>query len=219
MNPMVGRLVVEGHGEVAAAGNLVNRLWADLRLDHLAWTNPARWPGIAKRERLERACRAMSVADTEALLIMRDEDDGCPRRSAPEAASWLAELRLPFPSAIVLLHREYEVLFLPCVASMAGKPLQGSAGVVREGLLASATFAGDPEQIRDVKGWLSERFRQGRVYKPSVDQLPMTRMLDFGALRASALPCFGSLERALRFLSSQRGKAGAVYPSAEGSNR
>lgn len=50
----------------------------------------------------------------------------------------------------------------------------------------------------------------GRAYKPTVDQLALTRMVDFGALRASGLPCFSTLENALRFLA--QAAPGDVYP-------
>ncbi len=39
----------------------------------------------------------------------------------------------------------------------------------------------------------------------------MTRMIDFEDLRRSGLSSFGTLENALRFLSTARGTA-AVYP-------
>lgn len=127
-------------------------------------------------------------------------------------ATWLRALSLPFPSAVVLLHREYEALFLPCIDLMAGRELN-AYGSRRPGLLPGTTFAGDPQGIRGVKEWLSRRFPRGSSYKPTLDQLPLTRMLDFDRLRNSSLPCFGSLERALRFLGDHVGTSGRVYPS------
>jgi hypothetical protein len=55
----------------------------------------------------------------------------------------------------------------------------------------------------------------GRSYKPTLDQLPLTRFVDFGAIRAHEppLPCFGTLERALRFLDARRqAREQGVYP-------
>jgi hypothetical protein len=57
---------------------------------------------------------------------------------------------------------------------------------------------------------LTAQFPPNRSYKPTLDQLPLTRLLDFSTLRRADLACFGSLERALRFLDS--GEAGGVYP-------
>lgn len=208
-----GYLLVEGHGEVQAAGNLVVRLWQDLALPPLPWTRPLRWTQLHQRRGVSKACAYVrSRGDAAALLILRDEDDACPRAAAPAAARWIADERLPFPAAVVLLHREYEVLFLPCLERMAGVALKDDRGIERPGLLAGTRFAGDWEARRDVKGWLSANFPPGRSYKPTLDQLPMTRLLDFALLRASGLACFGSLERGLRSLAEHLGTS-SVYPT------
>jgi len=62
-----------------------------------------------------------------------------------------------------------------------------------------------------VKEWLTEQLPRGRTYKPAVDQLPLTRMIDIPTLREANVPCFGTLERALAFLAENFGSAG-VYP-------
>lgn len=53
---------------------------------------------------------------------------------------------------------------------------------------------------------------QRKRYKPAVDQLPLTRMVDFDVVRQKGLPWFGSLERALAFLSEHLGEGGVAYP-------
>ncbi len=206
-------LVVEGHGEVLAASNLVSRLWADLRLPPVVWMNPPiRGLNLARREGVTRACQLVRLKPKPGLLvILRDEDDLCPRDTAPQAARWIAEEQLPFAAGVVLLHREFESLFLPCVHLMAGKPLIDERGVSRPGLVEGTSFNGDPESVRGAKEWLGRHFGSGRRYKPTLDQLPLTRMLDFEVLRSSGLPAFGTLERTLRFLSDHRGTL-AVYP-------
>lgn len=144
-----------------------------------------------------------SRSDAGGLLILRDEDDGCPKHIAPTVAERLRSLRLPFPTAYVLLHPEYEVLFLPCLDRMGciGFP----HGVVwdRE----------DWEARRGVKEWISGKLPKGRSYKPTVNQLPMTRALDLDVLRAAEVPCFATLERALGFFKTDEAHAGAVYPT------
>ena len=206
-----GQIVVEGHGELEAAHNLVTRLSHDLGV-FIPWTAPRRSPNIHLQRGVEKvAARARCEPDTTAMLILRDEDDRCPAETAPMIAAWLRALSLPFPTAIVLLHREYEALFLPCIDIMAGRELN-AYGSRRPGILAGTTFEGDPQGIRGVKEWLSKRFPRGTSYKPTLDQLPLTRMLDFNRLRDSALPCFGSLERAIRFLGDHLGTTGHAYP-------
>ncbi|HEY8379185.1 MAG TPA: DUF4276 family protein [Nannocystis sp.] len=208
-----GVIIVEGHGEVEAAQNLVTRLGHEVGL-YLSWKTPRRYPKLHLQKGVERAAERTRVEpDVAAMLILKDEDDRCPAEWAPRIASWLRDLRLPFPAAVVLLYREYETLFLPCVDLMAGRELD-AYGAKRPGLRPGTRFDGDFEAIRGVKEWLSRHFPDGTSYKPTLDQLPMTRMLDFARLRSSGLSCFGSLERALRFLAAHIGEAGCVYPPA-----
>jgi len=210
-----GYLLVEGYGEIEASQNLVTRLWDDLGLTpQVSWKRPWRVPGIANKKKLLDTCRKLAFRqDCERVLILRDEDDDCPRDTAPEIAKWLKEANLPFPVAVVLFYREYEVLFLPCVPLMVGKPLINHMGVEHDGLISETVFKGNPEDIRGVKGWLSRHFPPNTIYKPTMDQLPMTRMIDFAVLRSATPPVhsFGSLERALQFLASAT-KPGEVYP-------
>lgn len=210
---MKGYILVEGHGEVGAVDNLIARLWAERGAGH-PWARAVRWNNLHQRSSrttggVERAIDwARAKGDTGALLLLRDEDDACPKDKGPEIASWIRSLSPPFPVAVVLFHREYEVLFLPCVEQMAGRPLNG-----RPGLLPGSRYTGDWEATRGVKEWLTDRFPPGRSYKPTLDQLPMTRMIDLDTLRGAGVPCFTTLERALDFLAAAFGAAG-VYPPA-----
>lgn len=211
---MGGHLIVEGHGEGQAVQNLVVRLWSDLDLAPMNWAgNCIRGKNLMQRDGIERACSIVRASpDVEALLILRDADDenDCPARSGPETARWVAALNLPYPAAVVLLRKEYEVLFLPCLGRMAGRML-GQGNQQRPGLIAGTRYEGDPESKRGVKEWLTDHYPPGRKYRPTTDQLPLTRLIDFGDLRRARLPCFETLERALRFLDENRGQSG-VYP-------
>jgi hypothetical protein len=201
-----GYLVVEGHGDGQAALNLVVRLWQDLGLPTMHWADPIRGKNLHQERGVQKACQLVRTKpDVAGLLMLRDEDDACPKDAAPEAARWVSGMRLPFPAAVILAHREYEAFFLPCVSLMAGRKLRGPGNLERPGLVAGVVFDGNPESVRGVKEWLSHRMPPGHSYKPTVDQLPLTRMIDFPTLRTSSppLPCFGSLERALRFLANQ----------------
>lgn len=199
-----GYLLVEGHGEVQAAGNLITRLSLDL---DLTWARPVRFKNLHQKSGIQRGANYIrSKSDVGALLILRDEDDECPREKGPEIAVWIRELHLPFPAAVVLLRPEYEVLFLPCLSVMAGKNLGD-----RDGLLPGTKWEGDWEKRRGIKEWLTKYFPLNRSYKPTLDQLPLTRMIDFPTLREAGVSCFGTLERALAFLAEEE-HAGEVYP-------
>jgi hypothetical protein len=90
---------------------------------------------------------------------------------------------------------------------MAGRPLGD-----RPGLSAGTSWDEESwEAKRGIKEWLTGRFPRGRSYKPTVDQLPMTRMIDFDRLRQAEVPCFGTLERALTFLGGSL-DSDEVYP-------
>lgn len=209
-----GYILVEGHGEVTAAHNLVTRLWQAAGQNQ-PWAPPSRWVNLHLQAGVEKGiARIRSRDDAGALLILRDEDDLCPKEKGPEISSWIAPLSPPFPVAVVLFHREYEVLFLPCLKQIAGRPLVGPDGQERPGLLPGTRYEGDWEGVRGVKEWLSRHFPTGRAYKPTFDQLPMTRMIDIPTLRAADVPCFGTLERALSFLASSFGVPG-VYPAPQ----
>ena len=209
-------LVVEGHGDGQAALNLVHRLAKDLGLAGLHWADPIRGRNLHQERGVQKAGELVRrKKDVAALLLLRDEDDGCPKDLAPIAAAWLRNLALPFPSAVVLAHREFEAFFLPCISRMAGRKLLSPEGIERPGLLPDSIFSGDPESLRGVKEWLSKHMQPGRAYKPTLDQLALARLVDFQMLREAdpPLPCFGSLERAVRFLQNQEhsGKS-EVYP-------
>jgi hypothetical protein len=210
-------LVVEGHGDGQAASNLVIRLAKDLGLPGLHWADTIRGRNLHQERGVQKAAELVRrKGDAAALLLLRDEDDGCPKDLAPVAAGWLRRLSLPFPSAVILAHREFEAFFLPCLPRMAGRKLISPEGVERPGLVPGSVFNGDPQSVRGVKEWLSKHMPSGRAYKPTLDQLALARMVDFQMLRACnpPLPCYGSLERAIRFLHRQPrpGRAG-VYPS------
>ena len=204
-----GYILVEGRGELGAVDNLIARLSTDLWISR-AWAPAMRWQNLHLRRGIEKGASFIrSKPDADALLILRDEDDDCPAHQAPLIASWLRELQLPFPTAVVLFHPEYEVLFLPCLDRMAGKPLKVGSEV-RPGILPGTRWEGSWERLRGIKEWLSKQYPPNRIYKPTLDQLPLTRMIDFAALRRADLPCFGTFERALAFLVD--GTAGSSYP-------
>jgi hypothetical protein len=210
-------MVVEGHGDGGAALNLVTRLAKDLGLAGLHWADPIRGRNLHQERGVQKAGELVRrKGDAAGLLLLRDEDDGCPKELAPVAAGWLRSMSLPFPSAVVLAHREFEAFFLPCLSRMAGLKLLSPEGIERPGLLPGSAFNGDPASIRGVKEWLSSHMPPGRAYKPTLDQLALARLVDFQVLRTSnpPLPCFGSLERAVRFLYMQMAAGSSVvYPA------
>jgi hypothetical protein len=203
-----GYIVVEGHGEIEAVPKLIKTLWNDLALPTMNWHSPPmRSKGLSTKFGIEKACELLrSRKDCAAALLLRDADDDCPKQTAPTIAAWVASMNLSFPVAVVLPLREFEAWFLPCVQRMAGKR-------IREGLelRTSAQWNGDPETIRGAKEWLTKNlFPDNKAYKPSLDQVALTQLVDFSLLRSANVRSFGTLERALKFLAAPNGSN--VYP-------
>jgi len=207
-------VVVEGRGEVLAVESLLRRVAARCERPDVFWKVASRCNALKQRASLIEQCeRLRARGDCERALLLQDDEDGCPRDDAPAMGRWVRELALPFPVAVVLFYREYETLFLPCLHLMAGKALQGQGGAELAPLRDDAAFHGDPESARDAKKAVNRFLPPRRPYKPSTHQLALTRLLDLDALAGSGLPCYGSLERAMRFvLTSPDG----VYPPAPG---
>lgn len=122
-------VLIEGHGEASAVLNLLNRLAQECAPRLVPFATPLRVPGIASEHALLRHVELVRAKrDAQALLALRDDEDGCPKRNAPVLGAKLRALQLPFPAAVVLAYREYESLFLPCIEQLAGRPSK-----VREG--------------------------------------------------------------------------------------
>jgi hypothetical protein len=205
-------VLVEGHGEEEAVLNLLTRLVSECAQGLAPFARPIRVPRIANAEAFTRYVELVRAKpDARALLALRDDEDGCPKSDAPPLGAHLRAMNLPFPAAVVLAYREYESLFLPCVEKLAGRSFEGPGGS-RPGLRADARYEGDFEAKRGVKEWLTSQMPAGRAYKPTVDQLPLTRMADFNVIRERGLSWFGSLERALRFLAANVGQPATAYP-------
>jgi hypothetical protein len=164
------------------------------------------------KQRIEDCCEQYRRrAGVTALLLTSDSEDVCPRDLAPELATWVRDLRLPFPVAVVLFYREYETMFLAASQTLQGQSLRGR--VERPGLPAGAIFPGDPEAKRGAKEWLGQQL--GRKYVESIDQEALTRTLDLTDSRLGELSSFRRLCSALRFLEKHAGStaSGKVYPN------
>ncbi len=117
--------LVEGHGEVEAVAVLLAKLGRHLGI-RVPWSRPRRWknvhmwqPGRGGRGGLLNGLEFMRrKRDVGGVLVLRDEDDGCPKRTAPGISTLIRSLDLPFRTAVVLMHPEYGVLFLPCMHRM-----------------------------------------------------------------------------------------------------
>lgn len=199
------QLVVEGHGEQGASQLLVRRVLqerlGDFNSNLLRPQRRTSIPALLSRngETLLRYQRVAEV-DGDSVLWLLDHDDGCPLESLRSAYAILNQEGVMKPTAIAFLCREYESLFLEdadCCESYYSVP----AEKFHEGRLS-----------RDAKGHISRMLPKGTIYKPTVDQAPLTARLNLVRLEAVSRS-YRHLEDTLRWLCG--GAATGLYPIRE----
>ncbi len=178
--------VVEGHGEVKAFPVLLRRMALHWRPSaRVVATRPFRLPRTKLHHQgaLDRALKLQAL-DSEALLVLMDADDDLACELGPRILA-RARTTLPHkPMAVVFATREYEAWFLAAADSLAGA----------QGLPENLVAHQDPEGIRDAKGWLGSRMRDG--YKPTLHQAAFSARLDLDLARERS-PSFDKLARDL----------------------
>jgi hypothetical protein len=137
-----------------------------IRQEHIETTELAR--------AIEFACRKLPSRAEGGLLVLLDADDSCPAELGPQILSAADELRPDVVKAVVLPKREYEAWLIAAIASLRGQC----------GVRADAEAAGDPEDIRNAKGYLTRQMLSGRKYSETVDQVAMTAVFSLDEARA-----------------------------------
>lgn len=174
--------VVEGDGEVEAAPILLRKLLDERQRWDVQIARPKNTNGrgnLTKPGGLERFVQvAWLEPDCGTVLVLIDADKDCARELAEGFARRIQAIGVRRSVVVVVAACEYEAWFLASLETIAGRDLQG-----RPGLPAGLQYPQDVEAIVGVKGWLSRQFPGGRIYKESLDQAPMTRLLDTTRVR------------------------------------
>lgn len=205
-------LLVEGEGDVEAVPALVKRLlpaeaYSSVSLD----PHPLRVGGVTHVSRRDYAewRRFLGVAlkrgNVGGCLLLLDGDAGqlhgkpfCSRdiamRLVREAHSLGAGRA--FSLAVVFACMEFESWLLAGAQSLLGKDLSGGRpGLDLETPIPTGNFELAP---RDAKLWFRTYLPGG--YKESVDQLPLTQLVDPNEIRSKGPRSFRRLENALHEL-------------------
>lgn len=167
--------IVEGPGEVDAVPSLLGKILAQMgRYDiQVALPRNALGRGNLTKPKLLEALIAdcSNERGCGAILILMDADKDCPVKLA-QNFSRRAQAMGPRHSVVTVIAKcEYEAWFLASLETMPGLP---------EGLI----YPGDVEARVGVKGWLDQHFfPPGRAYKPTINQMPMTKRLDTALAR------------------------------------
>jgi hypothetical protein len=183
---MAGKIVpiVEGDGEITAVPVLLHRLLHEHSEHRFQIAMPKNAHGcsnLSKDGGIEKFVRyAWLEPNCVAVIVIVDGDmvSGCPIAFAKKLSARVRCLRGPHPVAIVIANREYEAWFLASLPSLIGKQITEYLRFPSD-----SVFVGDPESVRDVKGWFSRQFPRGKAYKETEHQAPMTRLINLNLAR------------------------------------
>ncbi len=169
--------IVEGDGEEKAVPALLSKLLAEMQRFDIYVGDTANAHGcgnLTKPNGIEGFVRnAWTKRDCGAILILMDADKQCPIELALHLSQRVDAMGIRFPVVIAVAKCEYEAWFLASLETITGQPLGA-----RPGLPANLFYAEDVEGRVGVKGWLTRQFPDGRIYKETFDQEPMTRLID-----------------------------------------
>jgi len=168
--PLTCSLIVEGHGEVAAAPILLRRV-AEEYGSYIKVNRPIRLKrdAILRESELSRAIvlASLRAGAQGIILILLDSDDDCPVEIAGRVRDCASKVQVECPVEVIAAVREFESLFLSCMESLS------RAGLVHE----EHVLARSPEAIRGAKEELRRMLRSG-VYKETQDQASLTARID-----------------------------------------
>jgi hypothetical protein len=204
-------ILVEGHGEIESVPKLAYKVCKDIGFNNIHFSKARRCTNVHRAETLVKEIKKIQrESNIEGLLIVRDEEDWCPKTHAPKMASVIRANTMPFPIAYHLMYREFETLFCAYLNEFSGKciPRNTKGELIFK---SDITAPENPESKRDAKGFLSDALISNSGYKPSIDQLALTQALDVKILRNLNVPCFGTFERCIKHLIENKGKF-SVYP-------
>ena len=173
--------IVEGHGESDSIPILIRRIALDIDPGFVPKVlKPLRSSAskLVKDGELEKAVllAASKLQGRGGILVILDCDDGCPAKEGPALLQRVRQARSDMPIAVVLAKKEYEAWFLAAAESIGGK----------RGLPTNLSSPPRPEDIRDAKGWLSDKMPKGTSYVETTDQAALTACFDMAIARRQA---------------------------------
>ena len=186
--------IVEGKGEIQCVPTLLRRIWKEIVGGAYADVLPPLFH--ARSDLIQEGILRGAVAKASILLAGRSspaipglvlvlldsddpDEDGCPARLGPRLRGFAQGVDLRFEVACVVANVEYETWFVASAEKLAER------GYLR--LRPGEEIPGDPEGSKLRKKWIEDRYavdgviKKNRVYKPTVDQLPMTKAMDLDA--------------------------------------
>ena len=168
--------IVEGKGEIKAARLLIRRILHEyFGAYEFQVASPKRLPRNQIETNLERALEySATEPGCKAIIVLMDSDRDCPRDLAAQMSRIATGRDIGLPVAMVCPNTEFEAWFIASIEHMKGLPIGDRKVTIRP----DSECPDDPEAIRSAKGWITEKMPKGVSYKPTMDQEPMTRMIN-----------------------------------------
>ena len=169
--------IVEGEGEKEAVPKLCYKILTEIGQYNVRVAVPLVVKGTGNLTKAGGLEKFLNVAarepDCAAILILIDADDDCALTLAQSLCRRVTSCGVHVPVCVVAAKCEYEAWFLASLDSLRGQSIGG-----RFILPAELSYAGDVESRRGVKEWLDKVLPKGIVYAPTLDQSPMTSLMD-----------------------------------------
>ena len=162
--------IVEGQGEVGSIPVLMRRLIAEWSKYELTIARPVRVKRyqVVKEGELERRVQlAMTRPSCQAVIIILDADDDCPKDLGVVLLQRAKQVARNIPVSVVLPKSELESWFISSIESLQG---------IR-GIMTSVSSPSNPESVRDAKRFLTE-VMGGHHYSEVDDQPAFAAQFD-----------------------------------------
>jgi len=170
--------IVEGPGEVEALPILLRRLLEEKQKYRINIQLPINAHGLGnltKENGLERFLKlAEKRPSCSAILILIDADIYCAKDIAICLANRANVHNPHIPTAVVAAKFRYENWFLASFETLSGK----------RGLQEELPNIITPEAVPDPKNWITKNKVQGRIYKETLDQAPMSQLIDINLVQS-----------------------------------
>jgi hypothetical protein len=129
------------------------------------------------------------VGSAGGVLVLLDADDDCPADLGPRLLARARHARPDKQVSVVLPKSEFETWFVAAAPSLSGHC----------GLPDGLETPTNPEAIRDAKGWIGSRRKDGHGYTPTIDQPKLASVFDMAQARTGA-PSFDKFCREVESL-------------------
>jgi hypothetical protein len=164
--------IVEGPGEVEALPILLRRIFEQKQIYQISIQKPINAHGLGNLTTPGGLERFLAVAEgsssCDAILVLVDADINCAKNLALELANRSRVHNPHIATAVVAAKYRYESWFIYSLESLCGK----------RGFQTNLPIIDDPETMPNPKKFLTNNKTQGRIYRETTDQAPMSNLID-----------------------------------------